>query len=410
MKKKILVICYGIGGASGLVFERLLNELSKYYKLELIVSSTNPNQRLEECIEVTEIKYLWFPNFLKNTLRKHLLIEDADFVQINGLILKYIVKFLGFNPLNQIWANRILKYIKSTAYCYDHILGLMDYNGFASLIATCCVSESLNVPAAVYSTDANPAPNHWDKDMLFLNKARNLLNKYYPKLSLLMFSNDTMVEYEKSLFEFTDRTTLKTLYTNSSKGKRNYTKKPSPLFLYTGSAWGPRKLDSLFEAFKMLLKDKPDAQLVFIGTREYGFNDDELKIFSLKEREQILSIPRTKDKEMLDNYYETACCYLDINAKAEFDPFLSSKITNYILYNRPIIAIAGTISPVRTIFNDMESVYLCKHDAIEIYKAMKDVVKRRNDYDFTERTMIINEFSVYNVCNKLRNYLEVYNK
>lgn len=400
-KKRIIVICYGIGGASGLVFERLINQLNNYYDIDLFVSANNPNIQLNTQINVEVVRFIWYPKFLESFLRKHLIIDNTGYLQLNGLILKLIVKYFGNNPLYHIWTNRIYKRIKKRKQCYSLVFGLMDYNGFPPLIATKKMGEKLNLKTVVYSTDANPVPEYWDSDRLYLKRAKKLLADYFPKLDSLYFSNDIMVKYEKELFNFGGKIRIGSLLTNSPVEKKNYTNTSSKLFLYTGSAWGPRSLKYLFSAFKRLLSVCPDAVLCFIGTREKGFTDSELSVFGEKEKKSIISYPRTNDKNFLDKFYAQACCYIDLNAIYEGDPFLSSKITNYILYNRPIICETGLHSAARLLFNNLESVYLCDHSDDEIFDAMVDVLNKNNCYCYSERESIIKKFSVETIANQL---------
>lgn len=393
-KKRIIIICYGIGGASGLVFERLINQLNNYYDIDLFVSANNPNIELNPQINVEVVRFIWYPKFLESFLRKHLIIDNTGYLQLNGLILKLIVKYFGNNPLYHIWTNRIYKRIKKRKQCYSLVFGLMDYNGFPPLIATKKIGEKLNLKTVVYSTDANPVPEYWDPDVLYLKKATQLLSKFYPQLDGLYFSNPIMTEYEDSIFSISNKIRLGYFLTNSPVSNISFEPPVSKMFLYTGSAWGPRKLDFLFKAFKKLLSTCPDAVLCFVGTRENGFSNLELSVLNENERKSVISYPRLSDKSFLEGKYKEACCFIDLNACVEFDPFLSSKITNYILYNRPIICETGRKSPARFLFSGLDSVYLCDHDVEDLYNAMHDVVLKQNDYDFSERTKVINDFSL----------------
>lgn len=395
----LLVICYGVGGASGFVFERMIKELSKYYYIDLWVSAVSNNLKsLEESnnLTVNVQEYLCFPNFLLKFLKKKLVIVDNGYLHLNDIFQKYLIKIFGRNILNRIWTMNLYRKIKKSQRKYDAVLGLMDYNGFACLEATVGVSKKLQTKSIIYSTDANPVTPQWDNDKHYLKKASNLLSKYFHQLNGIFFANEKMLEYEDKIFQFNKEIHQGVVYTVSPRDTYQLPNSSEKVFLYTGVLWGPRKVNYLFRAFKKLLNVHPDAKLCFVGTRKNGFSDEELSIFTDEEKKSIVSEPPTTN---LLPYFEKALCLVDINADYEGDPFLSSKITNYIKYNRPILCEASLDSPARLIFSKYKTIYICNHSSDELFKAMCEIIDE-SDFDFEERKELINKFSVNSVIHR----------
>lgn len=404
MKDNILIICFGIGGASGFVFERMIKKLADFYNVKLIVSAKNYKTEFPSNVIVREVPYVRFPKQIVPYLKKRLILSDTGFLHINDIFPKKLLSLFGRNPFNNRWVNRIINSGVLLDRQYSFVLGLMDSHRYMTPIATYKIAKALKVKSIVYSTDANPTTPAWEKDSTFLRKSVKLLSQYFPKLNALYFSNEVMLKYEKSLYEFDDtKIRLGVLLTNSPTEKIHFTQPTSKMFLYTGAAWGPRTPYFVFNAFKKLLTIHPDAQLCFVGTRSNGFSDEELSMFSEDERKSILSFPRTNN---LIPFYEKACCYIDLNANTLNDPYLSSKITNYILYNRPIICETSSDSAAKLMFSNLDSIYICDHKENDIFQAMCKVLSHE-PYDYSERDKIINEFSLETIIKKFNDEIRI---
>ncbi len=402
MKKNIIIICYGFGGASGLVFKRLVCGLSSYYNIKLIVSDIREEPEMPSNVFIQVVPYFNLPKLAHNLLKKKKILVDNGFIHVNEIIPKKIIKTFGSNLLDKIWGKRIIKHLNKYREDYSFVLGLMGYNSFQPLIATSMVAERLSLKSALYTTDANPVTHAWDPDDIYREKAKKLLNNYYSKLNLLYFSNDVMAEYERNLFNFRDEPRMGVVLTNTTERGIELPAPKNKIFLYIGSIWGPRTTKYLFEAFKLLLKDYPDAKLCFVGTRDAGFSEGELSVFSPEEKKAVLSYPRTSN---LIPYYENSISLIDLNADAEGDPFMSSKITNYIIYDRPIICETGINSAAGKIFKNFDSIYVCNHNSQELYKAMVSVIEHQA-YDYSERKPLIEMFSLSVVSSKFHEELK----
>lgn len=401
--KKIIVICYGLGGASGIVFQQLICGLSNYYDITLVVSDKKETLKLPSNVVIQVVSYFRLPAFLSKYLIKTKILIDNGFLQLNAIIPRNVIKLLGSNPWDKVWGNRIKKCIKNKECSnYSFVLGLMGYNCFQPLIATTIIGECFSLKTALYTTDANPVTSFWDPDDKYRARAKKLLNCYYQKLDLLFFSNEIMAEYEKNLFGFGEKPTIGVVLTNTTEKRVELEKPRSATFLYTGSIWGPRTTKYLFAAFKLLLKDYADSKLCFVGTRENGFSEEELSIFSELEKKSVISYSRTSN---LVPFYNESICFIDLNADAEGDPFLSSKITNYILFDRPIICETGINSAAEKLFKGYDSIYVCKHDVQELYEAMVSVIKRHGNYNYSERKTLIDTFSTSTVASKMHKEL-----
>ena len=170
----------------------------------------------------------------------------------------------------------------------------------------------------------------------------------------------------------------------------------------TGSLYGLRNPAHFLKAFKRLLANYPQAKFVVVGrdTKLRGVES----ILTEEEQQHIEVCEYTSD---LTPYFRRAKILVDMDADREKDPFLSSKITSYLMVNRVILSETGRITPSREMFAGLNTVVQCDHNEESLYEGMLRAIEVADSSpDFSERDALIEQFSIERVATILNNSLK----
>lgn len=346
MKKKYLIVSMDMANlAAGIVFRRLVMAMSEYVDCHVICpridDSVNNTINVSQCP-----KYKRLPNRLETSL----------------------YNLLGYKLTDYIWSNKVFRKLKKTIRKkkYDAVLSFVYGGNDSPLILGKRIADGNKLLWSIYSVDAIPAPLSWSKNEKFRCKRISFLNKYISQADAYFASNPIMLEYELSLFA-------------SFKGISGYVLTPCVfdhtlckesnthteiVFLYAGDLYGPRKVSSLLKGFELFSQSNKGSKLVFVGNNAPShFNGFE----HLLESGQVERHGFTKN---IKDFYDRADVLIDLNADVENDVFLSSKVCNYLSYNKPIITVSNNGSPVRVLMSGISSIIHSHHDPNEINDAM----------------------------------------
>lgn len=378
---KILIITSHIGkSAPGIVFERLISGLSLFHEIHVITAHHNTT------LDLSNVKCDVVPKTKLLSVR----------------IQKFLFTMTGINPTDVIWVKDVLsRFKKERNFTYDLIFSFASFGEHQPIMAGRKISLRNGVPHFVYCVDAIPAPIGWLKDDRFFRKTRTMIIKNLADVDALFSANEKMLKYQLNLVKFRKKIISGVIY-NPSYGGLKKLKAPyrgENVFLYTGGIYGPRKPDFVLGAFKMLLQTHPNSVLEFVGS---SIPEDKFHLFTAEERPKIIVHNFVTN---LEPFYERCTALLDIDSTLQDDIYLSSKITNYITIDRPIICETGASSPSRLIFSGIPSIIQCGHSTIELAKAMGDVIERKNSYNFNDRAKIIEMFKLEKVVNRLNQHL-----
>lgn len=350
----ILLICSDLGKtAPGKVYQTIVNEFSKKDNITVIAETFNCDSTLFNQVEV---------NYKLNNRR----------------IIKLLISIFGFNIFDYLWALKCYKKVKNKQY--DLIISCLSYHHYNALVCGNYISNKINVKHICYSVDAVPAPEGWGEPLYYVRGVKRFINKNLSKVDEFYSSNPKMLAYQKELF---NSKSIKTgvIYTpvDSNKIINEAVDKndDSIILLYTGSFYGARNPKYLFDAFRKLLNVYPHAILRFIGTKfSSGFLENYQDVIK-----NIEILPYQTD---LNKFYNEATILIDVDAELKDDVFLSSKITNYIFVNKPILAQTSINSPSYQLFKNLNSIFIVDHDTNNIYNYLIKIIENKN-IDYNER-------------------------
>lgn len=378
---RFLIINMLVGqGSSGLVFDKLIREISKYHKIDLICA--NPKAGIEYNSNVT-LHHINFPKYIIKRLRK------------------YYIALFHLDPLEIIWNIRVKKYYHQNLRDakYDFVFGFMSSIHFAPLVASVTISKLAQIKCLIYSVDPLPQPLAWSKNKWIFGATKKYLMKYTSKISAFFAANNQMLGYTIKKLQIPDNIYTDCIYTPCYTSMSNLAPPPATehIFLYTGVMFGIRNPKYVLEAFKILLTEYFNSKLLFIGTNS-SMTLDKYNFLDSQTKSKISILPF---KEDLNSYYQQATALIDIDADTENDVYLSSKITNYINVDRIIISETGTNSPSKHLFKNIPSIIQCDHNSQQLYKAMKFAIKNKSSIQFNDRENVRKQFNVKTIYDNL---------
>lgn len=370
---RILCIAEEVGKtAPGIVYATILNELIKYFEVELIC-----------------------PDIVCGTLSAKIKILPCIKGYGDRRISTYSMRVLGTSIFDLLWAKKELTYLKEHSFDdVDIIITFMSMYHFKSVLLGEKLKSIIKKKWVIYSVDAIPAPLGWSKNNIIFRRYKKFITKRINKCDALFSSNEQMLQYQLSLVSgfngfggviFTPIRDCKHLMLSSIQ-------KNKPVFLYTGGIYGPRKKEQLIEGFRLLLREIPAAKLVFVGTGDSAFFGDARDLI---DEESLILHSYVAD---LTPFYKEATALIDINAYFDNDVFLSSKIVNYLPLGKPIISITGNNSPSRNIFLNDPSIIHCKNNTSEIFESLMNSINIEVNMEF--RNQYVEMFSASSIVAK----------
>ncbi|MFZ4400954.1 MAG: hypothetical protein ACOYO1_13035 [Bacteroidales bacterium] len=380
---KLLLICDDIGiTPSGIVIDNLIKGLLQTGDSVSVVCAVNASVYTHSNLNV----YV--------SLRRKLKIKKIS--TLINLTSKYFPFFLK----NKSWVDRSYKkHIDIfSGSSFDVVLGFGMAQEFALLYLSKRFSTKLKLPLSFHFLDAIPPPRGWISSKHERQNIKKIMQRYIQIADGITATNPEMLMYFKDEFTSLNNIPLSVVRNPCSTNKISRKSAQSSIsFLYLGAIYGPRKLDTLLEAFEKLYAERKDIELCFVGTVS-NINLDETKYQFIKQSSW------TKDPE---SYLKNADVFVDIDADLTNDVFLSSKLLLYLNSEKLILSITGPNSPARNLLKGLNTVTVCHHDSDEIYIGISKLLENiNNQTDFSERSSLINLFSLDNIIFDLSKHLE----
>lgn len=346
MREKYLIVSMDMANlAAGIVFRRLVMAMTEYADCHVICPRTDDDV-YDRCAVLPCPKYKRLPVRIERSL----------------------YNLLGYKLTDYAWSNIVFRKLRKAIRKekYDAVLSFVYGGNDSPMVLGRRIAIANRLPWGIYSVDAIPTPLSWSLNESFRNKRIKILNKYIPKADAYFASNPIMLDYELSLFP--DFKGISNYVLTPCDFSRDVCNESSPhsslVFLFAGDLYGPRKVSSLLKGFELFSIGNKDAKLVFVGNNSL----DHFKNYEhLLENGLVERFGFTKN---ISEFYNRADVLIDLNADVENDVFLSSKVCNYLSYNKPIIAISNDGSPVRALMNGVPSIIHTHHNYYEIEQAL----------------------------------------
>lgn len=352
--------------AAGIVFKRIVSAMSNYADCDVFCPS------IDEHIKPLA-SGLTCPSFKRYYYR----------------IERWSNNHLGIGLSEVIWAKKAIRIIQSEQkkHAYDAILSFVYASNMAPLIIGREISAKLNLPWVVYTVDALPTPLVWNPNEGYYNKRLKFIQRYLGKSDALYAANPMMLRYIKNCLNNYVGLSGVVLTPCDESVVPEITPKTNKeiVFLYAGQIYPLRNIQSLFKGFELFLQQSINSKLIIVGSNK---KEDFIGFEHLINKGRIERYGFTKN---IIDFYQKADILIDVNADVENDVFLSSKVCNYLSYNKPIVVLSEDGAPVREMMSGYETIIHCHHVPNEISSALRLAVKTIN-YDFGERRALRQSF------------------
>lgn len=365
--------------APGVVYGKLLKYLADKFEITLICPDA------ERCTE--------------DKVKK---IDIPPYKRLRHKIETFLFRHFGCNFRDAIWSSKVrrtlnLKDLKDV----DAVVSFVSQGHFAPLYLGKHVARCIEKKWLVYSVDAIPTPLDWNPDIRRHRNQSSELNRLISEADAFFSANPIMLEYElRTLKSFHGYNGVVLTPFDSQTVSNEFIPHEGCTFLYTGNVYGARKITSLLSAFKQFHNQHLNSKLIFVGK---GFEEARRDYADLVNKGFIEIHGFTND---LTRFYAKSDVLIDIAADVPNDVFLSSKIANYLPYNKPIIAISGENSPARTLMGGCDSIMHCYHNEDEIHDAMQKA-KNYIGIQISDRSALLEKFAIETVSENFANEIKL---
>lgn len=167
---------------------------------------------------------------------------------------------------------------------------------------------------------------------------------------------------------------------------------------YIGSFYGKRTATALLEGFALHLKSSPDSRFLFVGSDPNAILPDAERLGIARA---IQLVERVKD---VRPYLAAADVLVAVDDFHGEPVFLSTKLVEYMVVNRPVLLISPANSPGAGLAMRFERTMqlVARQDTREIAGALTSVAGLRpDDKDYLSRFEGMNEFSAQAVASQV---------
>ena len=368
---KILAIYFKTGSGINAIYERLVAQLTAKESAVVDVLCNEPTDQDEALCGVRNHFHATFSSKKMSWYRKFL-------------------RWFGTTPVSDQWSRNVAQVVSGD---YDVVLACCSSTQLTPAVCGQFIAQQLGCKFGIYVVDAIPAPGGWIKRKSEFRGKLRIVRRILSKADYVAAANRNMLEYQLSVFPHKEGLQTDVLYTSSPEVWYTNPISERTLFLYTGSLYGLRNSDYLLGAFKRILAERPEAELMLVGLHHKLRHID--RILTPEEQQHIVLAPHTDNLAPL---FADAKVLIDIDADRQKDPFLSSKITTYLRVNRMIVCETGEETPSRELFAGLNTVVQCNHCEESMYQGMKRALELAStEQDFSERGALINLFSATSV-------------
>lgn len=385
---KILVLVYNIGKtASGRISERIINELS-YSGHDIIAVCANLYDKEKVCKNVRVVEC------------RNLLSESSFLLRIR----QKLYRVFGLDPTNSqhLWRIRAyiccLKLIKdwNPTFIYCRTTPI-DPNFVGSLL-----SKRYHIPVCQHFTDPIPPPIN--KGVTPSKTRYSLLRSSYTVLktaNLVSFGTQQMLEFQQSLLDFD--ITKKAFVSPDSTASVGVDGIFLPTInsdvtrlVYLGSIYWTRNPYPLYSAIEKLVSCGAKIELILYCNKrnhdpEYGW----LKYAGFTDNISVA--------------LENATVLVDLDGDDECPVFMSSKLKDYIVVNRPILSITPANSPSAELLGDEKTVFITENDEYEIRSKLESIMRSSfSDCDYYSRFKLASKFNPSVIATTLAEQMSSY--
>lgn len=370
---RILVIVHDVGKtASGIVSQRIIDELLiQGFDIKVLASNFTKSypQGIAYCIS----PFCKIPKLLRRIIFKLCSILAID----------------SFNS-NFLW--RIRTYAKSQVilkkwkpdfvYCRTSPID--------SCFVGIRIKNKYKIPLVCNLTDPLPAPIEYLPEGVIRNRRIKAAKLIINHSDLISMGTIEAMNYQQSVVGM--NFSSKTFISPDSTPLGSITRVPVSSgrnieLLYLGAIYGSRNVHPLIEAVKLMRREGYPLLLRICGTIQSKIRED----FVLIESSVLDVNPKLANADIL----------VDIDGDDMVPVFVSSKLKQYIVVDKPILSITPFNSPSYKLLKDLCTVKTVRNKVDDIYEALQYLINESEHFDYSERNAIISNYSVSKIVSDI---------
>lgn len=378
---KILFISYDIGNtASGIISKRILVELVRQGHDIYVITSKCDKLIIPGC-EIVRAENCLNANSL-----------------INRLLYKGVSLF--YEPFNSnfMWRHRAYRHAKNILKKWRPDFIYCRTSPIDSCFVGIQIKERYNLPLVVNLTDPVPPPAEYmpqvNYRMSLIKQARKIIHnadlvgmptvqaiKYQQRITESNYGNKFFLSPDPvpcSNIEFISRTS-----TDSFN------------LVYLGGVYGSRNIEPLINAIKKLRENNWNVYLHLYGAK-------------VKLNENVDYVICHNWATDLNDVVANSDILVDLDGDDIEPIFMSSKLKQYLVYNRPVLSITPHNSPTSYLLKEMQTAEVVINNVEDIYMAILVIAEKEIAEDmYYERLPILRSFSPKRVVNELINRMTI---
>jgi len=263
-------------------------------------------------------------------------------------LLRRLARLQGNIPTNQyLWSQRIARLSDQQMDLPDVIYGRAWPH--SSVVAAYGLAKNLDLPLLLHFSDPFPPPNEDHPGDQFLQDLQQIVDY----ASAITFTNTETITYQKKFLGFEDEFAY--VLNHVAPPRSDFGAPPAGKnYYYLGSIGPPRPLPLLLDGFKLHLQVHPDARLHLVGSNPKHVKPE---VQRLGLQNSVVLLPFTQDT---DTVMARANGLISVDANIQTPVFTPTKIVEYLMTDRPILALTPKKSPVDTLLDQ------CKGTAIAV--------------------------------------------
>lgn len=377
---KILILTYNLGGsASGIITHRIAEELGRQGCDIRIISESNSINNIDSAYNCYVAPHVF----------------DADSLLFRAL--KKVGRKLGLScfEFDWIWINKAKTMSESVLKEWKPDFIYCRTTPLDPLYVAKYLKKKYSIKCLLHFTDPVPAPSEYINDKRFIQSLRNRVKKETRFVDLFSFGTDKMRTFEEKQLDLKlDPSFISPDAASSSKMIETKPANRKYVIVYLGGFNISRNPHNIFRAIKRLNSEGANIELRIYSKSVPIYNNEDFDFIRCMGRVADTSIALRDADAFLD---------LDIEGTPEAPSvFISSKLKDYLLVNKPIISVTPEDSPCASLLNGFNTIFCVRNRPECIYNGIKRMTQAKcNIDDFKERKDLIDLFSPERIATEI---------
>ena len=372
---KILIITYNYAeSASGIISRRMSEALAAKGNEVKVICSNRPHSTYDK-VEVHTINSIFTANKFASRL--------CGKLKRTGAI--YFYDFWWVKAATKFATQICKEWNPDFVYCRT------------SPEEACYVGTALKkrfgVKVAQHFADPIPAPFEYEPQSRRRRQLAKMMYKVVESADIVSYGNQAMHDYalEQIGYDFSPKSIISPDAGSCGQMRKcEFVESNEVVMTFLGNIYGNRKPQNLYKAIEVLNRAGYNITMQIFAERPHNESTD---YNFIKYRGY------TRD---IDSALEQSDILVDIDGDDLRPVFISSKLKDYLLINRPILSITPANSPSEQILKGINSVVISRNQGDAIEEAIRTILD--NDYkswNYDDRSQLIDMFNPTTVADNL---------